>query len=336
MFSKKNLPHTLNGIIFVGLFAMAAIYISGFKIISSMGLSPLIIGIIIGVFYGNTLRQNIPAEWTNGIVFSTKTLLRLGVILYGFRISFSEIQSVGLSGMSVSAVMVFTTFLVGTIVGTRLLKMDKELAMLCASGSSVCGAAAVLATEPVLKSESYKTAIAVGTVVVFGTLFMVLLPVAYRSGLIPLDGKQLGVYIGGITHEVAHVVGAANAISKSVSDYAVIVKMIRVMMLVPLLLGLSWYVSKDGGVRKIMVPWFAVYFIVVIGFNSLNLLNKDMVAAINNFDTFLLTMAMTALGMETNLQKFKNVGIKPFILGLIMALWLIFFGFLAVKMCVKL
>jgi len=83
------------------------------------------------------------------------------------------------------------------------------------------------------------------------------------------------------------------------------------------------------------VPWFAVYFIVVIGFNSLNLLNKEMVAAINNFDTFLLTMAMTALGMETNLQKFKTVGIKPFILGLIMALWLIFFGFLAVKMFVQ-
>lgn len=331
MFSKERLPHTLNGIIFVGLFALAAYYISSFKFFTSLAISPLIIGIVIGIFYGNTLRHKIPEEWTDGIVFCTKTILRLGVILYGFRITFNEIETVGITGTAVSAIMVLTTFLFGTFVGTKILKLDKNLSMLCASGSAVCGAAAVLATEPVLKSESYKTAIAVGTVVVFGTTFMILLPIAYKSGLIPFDTKQIGIYIGGITHEVAHVVGASNGISKEVSDYAVIVKMIRVMMLVPLLLALSWYETKGKTKEKIMIPWFAIYFVLVIGFNSLNLLSKEVVVNINKFDTFLLTMAMTALGMETNVDKFKDVGIKPLILALCLALWLIFFGYFVVK-----
>lgn len=330
MFSKENLPNTLNGIIFVALFALAAFYISTFKTFISLAISPPIIGIIIGVFYGNTLRHQIPSQWNSGIIFCTKTVLRVGIILYGFRITLQEIQSVGVSGTLVSALMVISTFLIGMFIGVKIIKLDRDLSILCASGSAVCGAAAVLAVEPILKSDSYKTAIAVGTVVIFGTTFMFLLPFAYKSGLIPLDDRQIGIYIGGITHEVAHVVGASNPISKSVSHYAVIVKMIRVMMLVPLLLGLSWYVSKNKK-NKILIPWFAVYFIVVVVFNSFGVLSTDLVNTINKLDTFLLTMAMTALGMETNTSKFKNVGVKPFVLSFIMALWLIFFGFFTVR-----
>lgn len=334
MFSKENRANTLNGIIFVALFAMAATYIAQFQIFTSLAISPLIIGILIGVFYGNTLRHKLPKEWTPGIVFSTKNILRLGVILYGFRITFGEIESVGIAGVGISAAIVVSTFLVGTIVGVKLLKLDRDTSMLCASGSAVCGAAAVLATEPVVKAESYKAAVAVGTVVVFGTLFMVFLPIAYKAGLIPLDGKQIGVFIGAVTHEVAHVVGAANAVSKEASDYAVIVKMIRVMMLVPLLLALGFYLSKGAEGKKVSVPWFAVYFILVSGFNSFDLLGQEVVSVINGIDTFLLTMAMTALGMETNLNKFKSVGVRPFLLALIMAFWLLLFGFFMVKVFV--
>lgn len=103
--------------------------------------------------------------------------------------------------------------------------------MLTSTGSAICGAAAVLGAEPVVKSEPHKTAVAVSTVVIFGTLSMFIYPALYRAGILDLTPEQMGLYTGSTLHEVAHVVGAGNAMGKEISDTAIIVKMIRVMML---------------------------------------------------------------------------------------------------------
>ena len=126
---------------------------------------------------------------------------------------------------------------------------------------------------------------------------------------------------------------------KDVSNSAIIVKMIRVMMLVPVLLILGWntarYLSKNNeqgtSKAKITIPWFAILFLVVIGFNSFNLLPVSWVEWINQFDTFLLTMAMTALGAETSFDKFKKAGAKPFLLAAILFVWLIGGGYSLAK-----
>jgi uncharacterized integral membrane protein (TIGR00698 family) len=110
----------------------------------------------------------------------------------------------------------------------------------------MCGAAAVLATEPVVKAESHKTSVSVATVVVFGTIAMFLYPILYKAGLFGFDAKQMGIYIGASVHEVAHVVGAGNAISPETADVGIIVKMARVMLLVPLLMVLSYFISKQS------------------------------------------------------------------------------------------
>jgi len=233
--------------------------------------------------------------------------------------------------------VVSSTFIIGYFVGTKWLKLDKETTILTSAGSSICGAAAVLATEPVLNAEPYKSAIAVSTVVVFGTLAMFLYPFAYKLGIIPLSPEQMGIYIGGTLHEVAHVVAAGNAVGVEASKTAVIVKMIRVMMLAPFLVILGfWLVQTSHAVtqkqkRKITIPWFAVFFIVVAGFNSLNLVPLNAVATINAIDTLLLTMAMSALGMETSIDKFKHVGMKPIYLASILFAWLMVGGFYIVK-----
>ena len=117
--------------------------------------------------------------------------------------------------------------------------------------------------------------------------------------------------------------------------------MIRVMMLVPVLLYLTWDVARqmrrnpeaavEGGKGKINIPWFAILFLVVICFNSFDLLPKSLVDFINTFDTFLLTMAMTALGAETSIEKFKKAGAKPFILAVVLFAWLIGGGYMMAK-----
>ena len=217
-------------------------------------------------------------------------------------------------------------------------------------GAGICGAAAVLGTEGAINTKPYKTAVAVSTVVIFGTLSMFLYPILYRNGLLDLPHHAMGIMTGSTVHEVAHVVGAGNAMGKEVSDVAIIVKMIRVMMLVLVLLLVSWWASRRAVEseetpvgektapaknapkrRRITIPWFAVLFLLVIGFNSLDLLPPELLSGINTLDTFLLTMAMTALGAETSFDKFKKAGAKPFLLAALLFVWLLGGGYLMAK-----
>lgn len=341
MFSEKR-GSILHGILLIALFSCSAFYIAEFDFIKNLSFSPLIVGIILGMLYANSLRNHLPETWVPGIQFCTKQVLRTGIVLYGFKLTFQSVVAIGLPAIFIDVIIVTTTILLGILFG-KWLKMDKDLALLTATGSAICGAAAVLGAEPVVKSEPHKTAVAVSTVVIFGTLSMFLYPALFRAGIIPLTPEEMGIYTGSTLHEVAHVVGAGNAMGKEISDAAIIVKMIRVMMLAPVLVVMSFALARaalraankggDTAIRrgKITIPWFAFGFLAVIGFNSLNLLPAPVVSGINNFDTFLLTMAMTALGAETSIEKFKRAGAKPFLLAALLYIWLIGGGYLLAK-----
>ena len=277
----------LHGILLIALFSCAAFYIGGAKIFVELSFSPMIIGIILGMLYANSLRNHLPETWVPGIQFCSKKILRLGIILYGFRLTFQDVINVGTAGIVVDAIVVVVTILGGVWVG-KMLKMDKDTALLTSIGSGICGAAAVLGAESTIRTQPYKTAVAVATVVIFGTISMFLYPVVYRTGALQLTPQEMGIYAGSTLHEVAHAVGAGNAMGTEVSNVSIIVKMIRVMMLVPVLLVLGYVVARrktsDGGAGKIAIPWFAVGFLVVIGFNSLSLLPAAVVDVINYID----------------------------------------------------
>lgn len=331
---KAGLYH---GILFMALFACAAFFIGQAQLMRDLSFSPLIIGIVLGMIYANSLRNHLPETWTPGIQYCSKSILRLGIILYGFRLTFQDVVAVGMAGVLVDLIIVTVTILGGVWIG-RLLKMDRDIALLTSIGSGICGAAAVLGAEATLHTKPYKTAVAVATVVIFGTIAMFLYPVAYRSGILGLDATQMGIFSGSTLHEVAHAVGAGNAMGDEIAGVSIIVKMIRVMLLVPVLIILGWWAAskvKSGssaeGKRKVAVPWFAFGFLLVIGFNSFNLLPEAVVGWINDFDTFLLTMAMAALGAETSFDKFKKAGAKPFVLAFCLFIWLMGGGYLLAK-----
>lgn len=328
--SRKSMLH---GVLLIALFSCAAFYIAEFDFVKRLSFSPLIVGIILGMLYANSLRNNLPETWVPGIKFCSKQILRLGIILYGFRLTFQSVIAVGTEAIVIDLIIVTLTLLIGIAAG-RLLKMDSHISLLTATGSAICGAAAVLGAESVIKPQPYKTAVAVSTVVIFGTIAMFVYPALFNAGIIDLDNTAMGVYTGSTLHEVAHVVGAGNAMGTEVSDTAIIVKMIRVILLAPVLLVMSFFIGGKpaaGEKRKITIPWFAFGFIAVIGFNSLNLLPASLVSFINSFDTFLLTMAMTALGAETSIDKFRQAGAKPFILATILFVWLMGGGYLLAK-----
>ena len=324
----------LHGILIILLFALAAFYIGDFEVVKSMSFSPMIVGIVLGMIYANTLRAALPATFTPGIQFCSKRILRLGIILYGFRLTLQDVTEVGIPAIIVDALMVTITICGGVMVG-KWLKMDKEISLLTSVGAGICGAAAVLGAESALRVKPYKTAVAVSTVVIFGTISMFLYPVLYRNGVFSISPELMGIFTGASVHEVAHVVGAGNAMGENVGSVAIIVKMIRVMMLVPVLLVISYTVvrkaSKSDAPGKINTPWFAILFLAVIVVNSFIPLSDSVRNGINTFDTFLLTMAMTALGAETSFDKFKKAGSKPFVLALILFCWLIVGGYLICK-----
>ncbi|WP_297441565.1 YeiH family protein [Sulfurimonas sp.] len=347
-FSKENRSGTINGIIFVAIFAAAATAIAQIAFVKSLGISPLVIGIVLGIFYANTLHNHIPSSWSTGITFSGKKILRFAIVFYGFRITFQQIMDVGMSGFMVSLIMLSTTFILGTYLGIKIFKMDRDTSMLTASGASVCGAAAVLATEPVLKAEGHKTAVAVSMVVLFGTISMFLYPVLYSAIIEPATGflhmtpEQFGIYVGGTIHEVAQVVAVPASVPGApevMANSAVIVKMTRVIMIAPMLIILGIYLSMQakrsgaaGGGLTLTIPWFAVYFVAMAGFNSLDLVPHAIVGTINEIDTFLLTMAMTALGMGTIFAKFKGLGLAPLYTAGGMFVWLVVGGFVITKL----
>ena len=349
MFSEKH-GNILHGILLIALFSCAAFYLADTQPARSLSFSPLILGILLGMLYANSLRNHLPETWVPGILFCSKQLLRAGIVLYGFRLTFQSVAAIGAPAIGIDAAVVAGTLLLGVLLG-RALKMDRDLALLTSTGSAICGAAAVLGAEPVVKCEGYKTAIAVSTVVIFGTLSMFLYPVMYRTGMLNgMTDTEVAVYTGSTLHEVAHVAGAGNAMDPTdalgIAGTATITKMIRVMLLAPVLVIMGFVLAgrrkKSGGEtgkRRIAVPWFAFGFIGVIGLNSLlqSLCGVETVreiplnGTIEYVDTFMLTMAMTALGTETSLDKFRQAGARPFVLAGLLYVWLVAGGYFVTK-----
>ena len=352
MFSKENRANTIHGILLIALFSFAAFYIAEIPFVKSLSFSPLIVGIILGMLYANSLRNKLPETWVPGIKFCTKQILRAGIVLYGFRLTLTQVAAVGLPAVVIDTIIVAGTIFLGVWLG-KLLKMDKDTSLMTATGSAICGAAAVLGAEPVVKCEGHKTAIAVSTVVIFGTISMFLYPILYRAGMLDALGDTgVAIYTGSTLHEVAHVAGAGNAMDPTdtlgIAGTATITKMIRVMMLAPVLVIMSFALAgrkkaaTDGVTTqksKITIPWFAFGFIGIICLNSLlqYLFGVDSVkeiplnGAIEYIDTFMLTMAMTALGTDTSMEKFKQAGEKPFLLAGLLYFWLLGGGYLLTK-----
>lgn len=352
MLEKGTRANTLHGVLLIALFSFAAFYIAEVPVVRRLSFSPLIVGIVLGMLYANSLRNKLPETWVPGIKLCTKQVLRWGIILYGFRLTLAEVAAVGIPAVAVDVIVVAVTILGGVLLG-RLLRIDRDTALMTSTGSAICGAAAVLGAEPVVKCEGYKTAIAVSTVVIFGTLSMFLYPLMYRTGMLSgLTDTGVAIYTGSTLHEVAHVAGAGNAMDPTdalgIAGTATITKMIRVMLLAPVLVIMGFVLSgrrrRSGeatakGKGKITVPWFAFGFIAVIGLNSLlqYLFEVETVreiplnGTIEYVDTFMLTMAMTALGTETNLAKFKQAGAKPFVLAGLLYVWLVVGGYFVTK-----
>lgn len=342
MDSLKKLSHPLiPGLLLSAALAMVAIRLGGLGWLQAHGMSALTVAIVLGILLGNTIYPSIATRSSAGVLFSKQTLLRAGVILYGLRLTLHDIGEVGATGVLIDAVLLSSTFALAYFLGTRVFGLDRQTSMLIGAGNAICGAAAVMATEPLLRAKAEKVTVAVSTVVVFGTLAIFLYPALYELNQhwqwLPTGTQTFGIYAGSTIHEVAQVFAAARSISADTANTAVITKMVRVMMLAPFLIALSGWLARDESQqqaatadgseaparRRLTIPWFAFAFIGMVLFNSLALLPHAAVATAVDVDTFLLAMAMGSLGLTTHLSAIRRAGMKPLLLGGVLFVWLV-------------
>lgn len=279
-------------------------------------LSPLILAILLGILVRNTV--GLPQFCQLGITFSLKKVLRFAIILLGLQLSLEQVIEVGSVGLGIVALTLLSTFIFTCWLGQQL-GVSRKLSQLIAAGTSICGASAVVATNVVVDSSDEDVAYSVAMVTVFGTISLLLYPLL--PGLLHLTPHAFGLWCGASIHEVAQVIGTAFQDGQVSGQIATISKLSRVMLLAPmvLLLGIVSARSTQPGqslnLHQVPIPWFVLYFVVVILINSLNILPEAPKMIVIQANQFLLAIALAAMGLETDLRKIKQAGLKPLYLG---------------------
>ena len=208
----RQLTELAPGLLLAGAIAAAATWGARQPLLAGSGLSALTLAICIGLVIGNTVYPRLAPSCHAGVGLAKQRLLRAGIVLYGLRLTFQDIGHVGMAGVVVDALVLGSTFLLAQWLGRRVFGLDARTTVLIGAGSSICGAAAVLATEPVIKGRAEDVAVAVATVVVFGTVGTFLYPALFHwnaaHGWLDMSPAQYGLYVGSTVHEVAQVVAA--------------------------------------------------------------------------------------------------------------------------------
>lgn len=275
---------------------------------SAHGVGVLALAIVLGIALGNTVFPSIAGHCHAGVDFARSRLLRIGVVLFGFRISLDAMLSIGWPGLLVDLIVVISILSLALWAGPRWFKLDRQSALLIGVGSAICGAAAVVACEPILRAPAHKTAVAVATVVVFGTLAMFLYPMLQLW--LALPPEHYALYVGSTVHEVAQVVVAAGVVPGG-AELALVEKMFRVVLLVPVLFWLVWTEQRRGeqsNRQRVALPWFALMFLLAIACNSLITLPAAWQRNLQTLDTLFLAMAMAALGLRTHFSSIRRAG----------------------------
>lgn len=311
------------------LLAIAAKLLSTLPFLSIMG--QLVIAILLGMIWSAVV--GVPHHLQSGISFSSKKLLRVGIILLGMRLNLVDIYNAGI-GVFVIA-LINLTFAILVVYGlTRLFGVEKRLGILTACGTGICGAAAVVAVAPQVDAKDEEIAVGAAIVALLGTTFTFIYSFIYS--LLPLSPTEYGVFAGGTLHEIAHVVAAASVGGDLAIDMAIIVKLTRVALLVPVALLVGFFMQRGtkGAAKKKLswssVPWFIIGFLVMSGFNSLGIVSDSVAKGIVNIAYLLIAMAMAGLGLNVEIKAFREHGLRAFSAGLIGSVLLSVLGYILV------
>ncbi len=249
--------------------------------------------------------------FTVGTTFAIKKILRWAIALFGLKIALSDILGLGL-GTAFMVIVAMAATLVSGVLFARLFGRGDLYGAIAGGATAVCGASAALATASVLphyKDRESDTAFTAITVNILATVAMIAYPAL--CDLLGFDQRTTGIFLGATIHDVAQVVGAGYAVSDTAGDIATVVKLFRVFMLLPVVLGVGWWFSSQGGdahQAKVPVPVFAIMFLVFVVINSSGIVPPPLKAALVEVSRWGLLIAIAALGLNTSLGTIMRVG----------------------------
>lgn len=298
------------GILISVTIAMAAMFVS-----DHYGGPSMLYALLLGISFNFVSTDT---RFQNGIQFSAKTILRIGVALLGLRVTLGEIASLGAPTVILVVSGLILTIAIGWAVG-RSLGLRSDHAILSAGAVAICGASAALAISAALpqhKDSEKNTILTVVGVTALSTIAMVIYPMI--ANLFALSEEQAGIFIGATIHDVAQVVGAGYTISEEAGDTAAIVKLMRVTCLAPVVffVALAFRQTQSGngseaGAKTTAFPAFLIAFVVFVIANSLNLVPQQLVSMGSEISRLMLVVAVAALGCKTSLGAMLGVGPKP-------------------------
>jgi uncharacterized integral membrane protein (TIGR00698 family) len=321
-----------------GVLLASAVAISAYLVRQLPGMatfSPLILAIVIGIAFHNLVGT--PSAAKPGVAFSLRRLLRIAIILLGLQLTITQVIEVGGRGIGIIAATLVATFAFTVWMG-KWLGVDRKLAQLIAAGTSICGASAVIATNTVTNAHDEDVAYAVACVTVFGSVAMFSYPLL--PGLLHLDPHAFGLWSGASIHEIAQVVAAAFQDGQKAGQFGTIAKLSRVMLLAPVVIALGLMARNTGkgdpaasaSSARPPMPWFVLGFLALVGINSLITIPAGTKVWIVAVTTFLLSVALAAMGLETDIRKLMAKGIRPALLGALAFLFIASFSLVLIKL----
>lgn len=329
---QRNLSW-MGGVAFTFLIAFFGYIISRFPGFNQIG--QMATAIMIAIAYRQIFGY--PEQWRTGIAFSSKVLLRLAIILYGLKLNISIIVGDG-AGLLLRDTGVLLFAVLGTLWLAKLLKADRNISLLAGIGTGVCGAAAIAAVAPIVKSKDEDTAIGVAMIALVGTVFSIIYTVI--RPILPLTDLQYGIWAGMTLHELAHVALAAAPTGDDATAVALLAKLGRVFLLVPLCFILLTLVSRHKqdqapAKTKISFPWFLIGFVIMSLFGTyvvghLIPVTETFMEGVFAGITWLLTAAMVGLGLNVSLKDIRTRALKPFAVMLTVSLLLSVIGYFIV------
>ena len=297
-------------------------------------LSPMILAILIGTAFHNLIGA--PAIAKPGIAFSMRRILRAAIVLLGLQLTFVQVGEIGGRGLIVVVASMTLTFGF-TLWAGLLLGVDRKLAQLIAAGTSICGASAVIATNSVAQAPEEDAAYAVACVTVFGSIAMFVYPLL--PALLNLDPHAYGLWSGASIHEIAQVVAAAFQDGQQAGEFGTIAKLSRVILLAPMVIGIGIITARVAGraggsgesSARVPMPWFVLGFIAMVVINSFITFPPDAKSWIVWITAFMLSVALAAMGLETDIRKLAAKGLRPAVLGALASLFISGLSLLLIK-----
>ena len=310
------------GIIVALLIAIAAKFLA-----NNYQVPAMLMAILIGMSL-NFLSEE--GKCVEGLNFSSKNILYLGIILLGTRIDYENILSINQNVIFLIIFGVILTILFSILL-LRVFGFQYRFGILIGGAIAICGASAAMAISSVLpkddKSNERLTFVVLG-VTIISTLCMIFYPII--SNFLNMDEKSSGIFFGATIHDVAQVVGAGFTVSDFTGETATLIKLFRVTLLFPVVLCISLMSYKfklinDVDKKTPLVPYFIIIFICVVVINSFNLIQNDIKFLLNEFSSWFLLIAIAAVGTKTRLQNLKIIGFLPIFSMVLITIFLMIF-----------